>query len=63
MLSSFLVLRFSHESNHEAAANSPTPPSRANSLFPVPCFYGICPIGSSITGVRFPSFTAYAHKP
>ncbi len=35
-------------------------------LFPcslVPCLHGICAIGSSITGVRFPSFSAYAHSP
>jgi hypothetical protein len=25
--------------------------------------YGICAMGSSITGVRFPSFTATAHSP
>ena len=28
------------------------------SLFPIPCFYGILSIGSSITGVRWPFFTA-----
>ena len=28
------------------------------SLFPIPCLYGIFAIGSSITGVRFPSFSA-----
>lgn len=32
-------------------------------LIPVPAFYGIFAIGSSITGVRWPPFTAYAHRP
>jgi hypothetical protein len=32
-------------------------------LIPVPAFYGIFAIGSSITGVRWPLFTAYAHRP
>ncbi len=28
-----------------------------------PCIYGICAMGNSSTGVRLPSFTAYAHMP
>ena len=32
------------------------------SLFPTPCFYGICAIGSSITGVTLPSRDAKRPK-
>ena len=31
---------------------------RSTCLFPSPCPYGICAMGSSSTGVRLPSFTA-----
>jgi hypothetical protein len=33
------------------------------SLFPRARLYGICPMGSSITGFCLPSFTAMAHMP
>ena len=49
------------DENSSQAELRPDTPGRKTVHCPLStdnCSYGICPIGSSITGVRLPSFTA-----